>query len=809
MERYICIHGHFYQPPRENPCLEEVELQDSAYPYHDWNEKITAECYAPNTASRILDTDGRIIDIINTYSRISFDFGPTLLSWLEKHKPHVYEAIIYADKLSMERFSGHGSATAQAYNHMVMPLANRRDKYTQVIWGIKDFQKRFKRFPEGMWLPETAADIETFEVLVNLGIKFTILSPRQAKRVRKIGEEGNWHDVSGEKINPTMPYLCILPSGRTINLFFYDGHTSRSVSFGGLLSSGDNFVKRLLSVFDGHKDGHQLVNIATDGETFGHHHRFGDMALTYGLHLIEARKLARITNYAEHLEKRPPTHVVEVFENSSWSCIHGVERWRDNCGCNSGMHPGWTQAWRKPLRNALDMLRDRLIPVYGEEASRYFKDPWNARNEYINIILDRSHENIENFFREHSIKELSKEEKVRSLKLLEMQRNAMLMYTSCGWFFDEISGIETIQIMQYASKAIQYAEELYGLSFEQEFLKILEEAPSNVYKNAVKPYEMFVKPVKCDLLRVGAHYCISSFFEEYPEQVKICCYTEKSEVYNKMEAGRLRLAIGKADIISDITWDKKTICFTVLHLGDHNINAGVKDFTGEDDFSTMRNEIKEAFEKGDIPGVIRLTDKHFNGNIYSLWHLFRDEQRKILNQILQLTYEGIETSYRQIYENHYVIMNFFHSLHIQLPKPLYVAAEYVINTDLKRIFSDEWHLDLEKLQKLIDETERWTVKIDATTIGFVASSWVNSLMEKAQQQIEDIQIFEEIEKVLKILKPLSLSLDLWNAQNLYFSMGKTFYSNMQEKAAGGDASAKKWLEAFRKLGYYLHVKITW
>ena len=473
------------------------------------------------------------------------------------------------------------------------------------------------------------------------------------------------------------------------------------------------------------------------------------------------------------------------------------------------MHPGWTQAWRKPLRNALDMLRDKLIPVYGEEASRYFKDPWNARNEYINIILDRSHENIENFFREHSIKELSKEEKVRSLKLLEMQRNAMLMYTSCGWFFDEISGIETIQIMQYASKAIQYAEELYGLSFEQEFLKILEEAPSNVYKNAVKPYEMFVKPVKCDLLRVGAHYCISSFFEEYPEQVKICCYTEKSEVYNKMEAGRLRLAIGKADIISDITWDEKTICFTVLHLGDHNINAGVKDFTGEDDLSTMRNEIKEAFEKGDIPGVIRLTDKHFNGNIYSLWHLFRDEQRKILNQILQLTYEGIETSYRQIYENHYVIMNFFQSLHIQLPKPLYVAAEYVINTDLKRIFGDEWHLDLEKLQKLIDETERWTVKIDATTIGFVASSWVNSLMEKAHQQIEDIQIFEKIEKVLKILKPLSLSLDLWNAQNLYFSMGKTFYSNMQEKAAGGDASAKRWLEAFRKLGYYLHVKITW
>lgn len=808
MDRYICIHGHFYQPPRENPWLEEVELQETAYPYHDWNEKITAECYAPNAASRILDSEGRIIDIVNIYSKISFDFGPTLLSWLERHKPDVYQAILEADRLSMERFYGHGSAIAHAYNHMVMPLANRRDKYTQIIWGVKDFQKRFNRFPEGMWLPETAADVETLEVLVSLGIKFTILSPRQAKRISKIGETGKWHDVSEERVDPTMAYLCVLPSGRTINLFFYDSPISQEVSFGGLLSNGEAFAKKLLSVFNDQREWPQIVHIATDGETFGHHHRHGDMALSYGLHYIESNNLAKITNYGEHLEKHPPTYTVEIFENSSWSCVHGVERWRDDCGCNSGMHPGWNQAWRKPLRNAMDWLRDKLLHIYGNKASRYFKDPWNARNDYIEVILDRSHENIENFFKKHASKELSTEEKMRALKLLETQRNAMLMYTSCGWFFDDISGIEAIQVIQYASKAMQYIEELEeGLSLEVEYLEVLEKAPSNIYENAVKPYEMFVKSARSDLLRVGAHYSISSIFEEYPEDIKIFCYTAKSEVYNKIEAGKLKLAIGKANITSDITWDEKTISFAVLHLGDHNINGGAKEFTGDEDFSTMQDEIKGAFEKGDIPQVIRLMDKHFGSNIYSLWHLFKDEQRKVLNEILQLTYEGIEASYRQIYENNYAIMNFFHSLHIRLPRRFSAAAEYILNTDLEKIFKEEEDLDVEKLKKLIDDAERWPIKIDTTTIGFVASSWINSLMERLYQQPEDIELFEKIDNTLEVLKPLSLSLDLWKAQNIHFSISRDFYNTMKERSENGDKLAERWVEDFLKLGHYLHVKV--
>ena len=806
MKKYICIHGHFYQPPRENPWLEEVEFQDDAYPYHDWNEKITAECYAPNAASRILDTNGRIIDIINIYSKISFDFGPTLLSWLARHKPDVYNAILQADALSRDRFSGHGSALAHAYNHMIMPFANRRDKYTQIIWGIKDFQKRFKRFPEGMWLPETAVDIETLEVLVSLGLKFTILTQRQAKRIHKIGEEGNWQDVRGEKVDPTMAYLCNLPSGRTINLFFYDGPISQDVSFGGLLNNGEIFAKRLIAAFNDQKKRPQIVHIATDGETFGHHHRHGDMALSYCLHYIESNSSIETTNYGEYLEKHPPTHAVEIFENSSWSCIHGVERWRDNCGCDTGMHPEWTQEWRKPLRNAMDWLRDTLIPLYREEASRYFKNPWDVRNDYIEIILDRSHDKVDTFLEEHALKELSKEEKIRSLKLLEMQRHAMLMYTSCGWFFDDVSGIEAVQVMNYASKAIQYGEELQNVDLESEYLKHLEDAPSNIFENGARPYELFVKPAKSDLLRVGAHYSISSIFEEYPEHITICCYSAKSEQYNKAGAGKLTLAIGKANISSDITWDEKTITFAVLHLGDHNINAGIKDFSAEEDFTRMQDEIKEAFEKGDIPEVIRLMDKHFSSNIYSLWHLFRDEQRKVLHQILQSTYEDIETSYRQIYENNYTSMNFFHSLNIPLPKPFSSTAEFILTVDLKKIF-ENGDIDLEKLVRLIDEAKRWAIKIDVTTVGFVVSSWVSSIMEKLNEQPENVQLFETIDEIMGAIKPLSLSLDLWKAQNIYFSISRNFYNSMKEKAERGDTQAEHWVDDFLKLGEYLHIKI--
>ena len=492
---YICVHGHFYQPPREEPWLEAVEGQESAHPYHDWNERIAAECYAANVASPVLDSEGRVAKVINNYTRISFDFGPTLLSWLEENGPEVYRAILAADRQSQAAFSGHGSALAQAYNHIILPLANRRDKHTQVLWGRRDFEHRFQRPPEGMWLPETAVDLETLDTLAELGIRFTILSAHQAWRVRRIGSSV-WREVSG-RVDPTMAYELRLPSGRRINLFFYDGPISRGVALEGLLHQGEHFVHRLLSAFVEERAWPELVHIATDGETYGHHHPLGNMALAYALDHIVSHDLAQLTNYGEYLARHPPSHLVEIVENTSWSCAHGLERWKRDCGCKAGDHPEWNQGWRRPLREALDWLRDTLARNFDRLGRQVFKDPWAARNDYIDVILERSVERFERLLATHAAHRLDQREKVTALKMLEVQRHAMLMYTSCGWFFNELSGPETVQVIRHAARAVELAEESFGEALEADFLERLEEAKSNIeeHRDGRRTYERFVRPV--------------------------------------------------------------------------------------------------------------------------------------------------------------------------------------------------------------------------------------------------------------------------------------------------------------------------
>ncbi len=373
MERFVCIHGHFYQPPRENPWLEAVEFQESAYPYHDWNERISAECYAANARARILDGENRIAAIVNNYASMSFNFGPTLLSWLQTERPDVYAAILEADRASAARFSGHGSALAQPYNHMILPLADARDRLTQVAWGIRDFEHRFGRRPEGMWLPETAVDLPSLETLAAAGIRFTILAPHQATHVRTIEAAGTaaWREVGEATLDPAQAYRVALPSGAEIAVFFYDGPVSRAVAFDPvLLSKGENLAERLLGAFVDTRAHVELVHVASDGETYGHHHRHGDMALAFALRTLESGSRARLTNYGEYLERHPPVEEVRIAERTSWSCAHGVERWRSDCGCQTGSHPGWSQTWRAPLRDALDGLRDALGPLYAAGAAR-------------------------------------------------------------------------------------------------------------------------------------------------------------------------------------------------------------------------------------------------------------------------------------------------------------------------------------------------------------------------------------------------------------------------------------------------------
>ncbi len=484
MNKFICIHGHFYQPPRENPWLEAITYQESAYPFHDWNERINAECYAPNTRARILDEKGVVIERVNNYSKISFDFGPTLLSWMEFKAPDTYQAVLEADKISREIFSGHGSAMAQCYSHMIMPLADLKDKYTQVYWGIRDFEFRFKRLPEGMWLPETAVDLETLQIMADLGIRFTVLAPHQAGRLLDHGE-----------LDINQPYSVRLGAGRSINVFFYNGALSQSLAFENILQDGKCFAEKLMQTDN--TDGPQLLSVATDGETYGHHHKFGDMALAFALKYIDDQIDARLTNFAEYLEKFPPQEEIEIIEKTSWSCAHGVGRWSSNCGCETGGHPEWNQGWRGPLRKALDWFQCRADSIFVEVGKGLFKDPWEARNRYIDIRINRY--DRDTFLAEQCQNSLDESKKVVVLKLLELQSNAMLMYTSCGWFFNDISGIETEQILLYAGKAIQLAEEISGEVLEPHFLELLELAESNVlekgngsqiYKNVIEKARM-------------------------------------------------------------------------------------------------------------------------------------------------------------------------------------------------------------------------------------------------------------------------------------------------------------------------------
>jgi len=806
MKKYVCIHGHFYQPPRENPWLEAVELQDSAYPYHDWNERITAEGYSPNTAARILDAERRIIDIVNNYSKISFNMGPTLLSWMEKHMSDVYEEIIEADRISQENFSGHGAAIAQVYNHMIMPLANTRDKRTQVMWGIMDFESRFGRKPEGMWLPETAVDLATLDVLAEFEIRFTILSPYQAAKIKNINED-NWSDVSGGKVDPKRPYLCKLPSGKEITVFFYDGPISQEVGFGSLLENGENFAKRLLGTFSPEAENSQLVHIATDGETYGHHKRNGDMALAYCLHHIESNDQADLTIYAEYLEKNPPKYETQIIENTSWSCVHGIERWRSNCGCNTG-HQGWNQEWRGPLRDALDSLRQKLIQIYEKEMSALSENPWKMRDEYISVILNRSAENVEKFLSQHCSQELTYYDSIRCLKLLELQRNAMLMYTSCGWFFDEISGIETTQVLQYAARAIQLSREITGKDLEPDFVKALEKAPSNVpeYKNGANVYDKLVKPGQLDLLRVGAHYAISSLFNEYPESVKIYCYNAQSRNYEVVRSGKLNLALGRARVQSQITWNEADVTFCVLHLGGHILNGGIRNFSSKKAFNTMREEIKSAFQKSDIGEVIRLMDAHFGTHNYTLWHLFRDERRKVFQQILESTLKDIEIHYRQIYESEYPLMLAMEDLQIPMPKALSTPLDFILNHDLHHLLESE-RIDLEKLQQIYDNFKKWNINPEQPILGFKAAVCINRLMREFAENPDDFSFLETIVKTIELLQSLPMELDLWEAQNIFFAIEKEHFKKLEKQTSEDDETSSLWKDHFSKLGELLHIKI--
>ena len=803
MSRFLCIHGHFYQPPRENPWLEEIEQQDSAYPYHDWNERISAECYAPNAAARVLDAEQRIVRIVNNYERISFNFGPTLLSWMETHDRGTYQAILEADQASQRRFGGHGSAIAQVYNHMILPLASPRDQRTQVRWGIADFRRRFRRDPEGMWLAETAADLPSLEALAAEGIRYTILAPRQCKAVRKRGDAA-WIDMSGGRVDPSRPYLVALPSGRTLAVFFYDGPVSQGVAFEGLLHRGENFAHRLLNAFSDERQGPQLAHIATDGETYGHHHRGGEMALAYALAYIEEKKLAELTNYGHFLERFPPAFEAQIFEPSSWSCAHGVERWRSDCGCRTGGLPGWTQAWRAPLRGALDWLRDELARRFEERGARLLRDPWAARDDYIEVLLDREAATVDAFLARHATRTLQPAERVTCLKLLEIQRCALLMYTSCGWFFDELSGIEPVQILQYASRAVQLCEEVFGDDLEPEFLRLLERARSNVpeHRDGRNIHEKLVRPARVTPGKVAAHYAMTSLFERFGETSRVYAYKVQRKAQRHLEAGSATVVLGEVEVHAYVTGERANFSYGVIHVGDHNPRCGVAEQVGNHD--ALAAELARHAAAADLPAIFRDLDRNFGSLSYSIQDLFRDEQRRLLAMLLGPTVDQTERLFQDGYERNRTLLRFLADRKLPLPVPFQALATVALNAQLREALTRP---DVEdaRVRALLAEARSTGATLDIPTLERAAREALRQQAERLQRAPDDLPALERLEALARAARGLPFPVSLRVAQDAVHDLAERHLP--RHRSQPDDPAALAWLRGFEALAEALGVRV--
>ncbi len=768
MKRYLCIHGHFYQPPRENPWLEAIEVQDSAHPYHNWNERGSAECYAPNSAARILDGQNRILQIISNYDLISFNFGPTLLAWLETNASEVYGRILESDRISRQARGGHGNALAQVYNHLIMPLASRHDKETQVIWGIRDFVHRFGREPDGMWLPETAVDLETLKVLAEYGIRFAILAPTQAKRIRPLSK-GSWKNLDGGRIDPGRCYRLALSSGLTIDLFFYNADLAHAVAFGQTLVSGDEFIRNIKQHFRPDNSEDQLVHIATDGETYGHHHRFGEMALAYAMNRLSAEGEILITNYAEFLANHPPQWEVEIFERTSWSCSHGVERWRADCGCRVGTDPSWNQAWRAPLRDALNWLKLRLDEIYEKQAGHLLLDPWKARNAYIGVILDRGPESVERFFAEQSSRNVLPVNRVPLLQIMEMQRNGMLMFTSCGWFFDDISGLEAVQNLKYAARAIQLAGQVTGLDLEEEFLSRLSSARSNIPQigDGADIYCRIVKPSVVNLPRVIAHYAISSLFEDYEEKAKIYCFTVQRDSYMQSSRGNDTLAVGQVNVVSSITEEEKRFVFAVLHSGGCDFRCSLLAPGKAVQLEEMAQNLALKLEEADITELIRAMDQIFGKEYMTLKDLFLEERRMIALRMIEDARSRFESSYRMLYNENRDLMRFLKEIDVPIPAGFTAAALNVLKIDLMEALEKSLHGEpTEDITRIMQEANLWGIDPKEEVI----EQRIRHLLEEKLRALTLYPVVKQIPGILQLLDladKIGIQPNLWESQNIF------------------------------------------
>ena len=754
---YVTIHGHFYQPPRENPYLDTIERQPSASPFHDWNERIYHECYRPNAFARILSDRGEILKIVNNFEYLSFNIGPTLMSWLENYDLEAYQRIIDADRKSRDRLNGHGNAIAQVYNHIILPLANKKDKYTQIRWGKADFSYRFGRETEGMWLAETAVDYDTLEALIDENIRFIVLAPSQAERCRPLPTEHDphpeWHEVGGTQIDPTRPYRCFIADGRFIDIFFYDGPISRDMGFNDVLSSSDHLAGRLGQAVRGDHRPSQLISVATDGETFGHHKGGTEKCLAYAFTTEFPRRNWKVTNFAHYLSLFPPQWEVVLKPVTAWSCGHGVDRWQDDCGCGGGGE--WHQKWRRPLRDSLNWLRDELLKLYVTAGRKLFNDPRQAREDYIQVILDRSPEKTELFLQKHQIHPLTSTEKIDALRLLEMQRHSLLMFTSCGWFFEEISRPEGVQILRYASRAMELAAEVTGIHLEKDFVAQLALAPSNVavFKDGEAVYQQLVTTAQISFEQVAAHYAISSLFTNYAHQQPVYCYQTEQLDYQKQQLGPLTLAVGQVKLTSTITWENHHFTFAVLHLGGWDFHCCIQPFKSRSAYTKLKEQVFASFKLASSAKIILSMSEVFGFQSFNLQNLFAEERHRIMQLLTEKTKKHLDQLYTQVYRDNYSILVAFQRDELPVPQELQVAADIAIAHRCLKVMG--------QLEQSIDNPKLTAHYLEELTAIATEADYLHCqlTMPEAKKTLERL-IFQSLQKLLYTPEPQQAQTDI-------------------------------------------------
>ena len=546
-----------------------VPREPSAAPFHDWNERITAECYRPNGWARVLDDHGRIVAIVDNYRHLSFNVGPTLLSWLQSHAPEVYARIIESDRAG-------GRAIAQGYGHAILPLCNDRDLRTQVRWGLADFRHHFGRAAEGMWLPETAVDDRVLAVLAEEGVRFTILAPGQV-------EVDGDHD--GGPLPGTLRWHHPERPDLGVDLVVYDGPISHDVAFGGFPSQV--VVDRIVRRSDG-----DLVSVACDGETFGHHHTYADRGVAYALAIEAGRRGVSLPRLADWLAEHPPTQAAKV-RLSAWSCAHGVGRWLEDCGCHTGGEPGWNQAWRAPLRAALDQVREHAVEVFERRGAAVLADPWAARDAYVDAVVGAT--TVERFADQHLIGASGGSDGrddaegpdddavlVEALTLLESQRMALLMYTSCGWFFNDLAGIETVQILRYAACCIDLLAALGEAGgLEDAVLATLAGAHSNDPDegDGRDIWRRHVDPSRVDPARVAAHLAMTELLTEHRlpgGTARLDAYDVARDLDGAVDRGGVAACAGRVTLTHRRTRRTTAWTYAALHLGGLEVFGAVR-----------------------------------------------------------------------------------------------------------------------------------------------------------------------------------------------------------------------------------------